>query len=223
MKLSTQTVSVLKNFAGINASLLVKQGSTLSTISPRKTILAKAEIGEAFPRDFAIYDLGQFLGVLGLFQEPEIEFGNTSCTVSGGTNSVTYHYADPSLITAPPAKEVPAPSGEKLVSFGLSWQTISEVLKAASILQLPEIVIQSKGDGSKTRFGTIDTKNASSNSLFLDVDHVSDTAFSMIINVDNLKLLQCDYTISFAARQVVHFAGAANVAYFIASESASQY
>ena len=61
MKLSDKTLALLKNFAGINQSILVKQGSKLRTISIAKNILAEVEITEEFPRDFAIYDLNQFL------------------------------------------------------------------------------------------------------------------------------------------------------------------
>ena len=69
MKLSDNTLTVLKNFAGINNSILVKEGSRLRTISVAKNILAEADIKEDFPRDFAIYDLNQFLNCL-LYTSP---------------------------------------------------------------------------------------------------------------------------------------------------------
>ena len=56
MKLSDNTLTILKNFAGINNSILVKEGNKLRTISVAKNILAEADITEEFPRDFAIYD-----------------------------------------------------------------------------------------------------------------------------------------------------------------------
>ena len=64
MKLSEKTFTLLKNFATINNSVLVKQGSKLRTISIAKNILAEATVNEEFPRDFAIYDLNQFLNGL---------------------------------------------------------------------------------------------------------------------------------------------------------------
>ena len=64
MKLSDNALAILKNFAGINNSILVKEGNKLRTISVAKNILAEAEIKEEFPRDFAIYDLNQFLNGL---------------------------------------------------------------------------------------------------------------------------------------------------------------
>ena len=70
MKLSTETISVLKNFSTINANLMVKSGSSLSTMSAMKNIVAKADVTEEFPSDFAIYDLNEFLSALSLFGNP---------------------------------------------------------------------------------------------------------------------------------------------------------
>ena len=56
MKLSDNTLTILKNFAGINNSILVKEGTSLRTISVAKNILAEANIKEEIHRDFAIYD-----------------------------------------------------------------------------------------------------------------------------------------------------------------------
>ena len=76
MKLSEQTVSLLKNFASINQNLQFKSGNKLSTISAQKNILVNAEIPETFPSDFAIYDLNKMLGVMNLFPDPEMDIGD---------------------------------------------------------------------------------------------------------------------------------------------------
>ena len=54
MKLSEQTVNILKNFSTINQNILVKSGSQLQTMSTMKNILGTADVSEAFPRDFGI-------------------------------------------------------------------------------------------------------------------------------------------------------------------------
>ena len=67
MKLSDKTINLLKNFSDINQSILFKKGNKLRTISVMKNIMAEAEVQEDFPKDFAIYDLTQFLrGVFGV-------------------------------------------------------------------------------------------------------------------------------------------------------------
>ena len=102
MKLSEKTLNILKNFSSINQSILVKQGNQLRTISVAKNILAEAEIKEEFPRDFAIYDLNQFLNGLSLHQDPEMDFSPDSyILIREGKHRVKYFYADPNVIISP--------------------------------------------------------------------------------------------------------------------------
>ena len=113
MKLSDSTLAVLKNFAGINNSILVKKGTQLRTMSVAKNILAEAEIPEDFPRDVAIYDLNQFLNGLSLHQDPNLDFTEDShITIKEGRRRVKYFYADPQVIIAPPEKEINLPTQE---------------------------------------------------------------------------------------------------------------
>ena len=76
MNLSNETVSVLKNFATINQNLVIKTGSSISTMSAMKNIVASAEVKEDFPTEFAIYDLNEFLASLSLFEKPSLDFKN---------------------------------------------------------------------------------------------------------------------------------------------------
>ena len=64
MKLSNETVSVLKNFSTINQNLVIKGGNKIATMSAMKNIVAKAEVLEDFPQEFAIYDLNEFLSAI---------------------------------------------------------------------------------------------------------------------------------------------------------------
>ena len=74
MKLSSDTITVLKNFSTINQNLQIGKGSSISTMSAMKNIVAKAEVKEKFVREFAIYDLNEFLSALSLFEKPDLTF-----------------------------------------------------------------------------------------------------------------------------------------------------
>ena len=138
MKLSDSTLTVLKNFAGINNSILVKQGSKLRTISVAKNILAEADISEDFPKDVAIYDLNQFLNGLSLHQDPNLDFTEESyLTIREGKRRVKYFYADPQVIISPPEKEISLPTED--VCFQLESVTLEKLLKAAAVYQLPDL------------------------------------------------------------------------------------
>ena len=48
MKLSENTVNVLKNFSDINQNILVKEGDILNTMSTMKNIIGLANVTESF-------------------------------------------------------------------------------------------------------------------------------------------------------------------------------
>ena len=132
MKLSTNTIQVLKNFASINQNLVIKEGNTISTMSAMKNIVAKAEVEETFPKQVAIYDLNEFLASLSLFKNPILTFEDSflNITEENGRKTVKYFYSDPSVVTSP-TKEITMPSNE--VTFMLTDADISEISKISEI------------------------------------------------------------------------------------------
>ena len=140
MKLTTETISVLKNFSTINANLMVKSGSSLSTMSAMKNIVAKADVTEEFLSDFAIYDLNEFLSALSLFGKPDLEFHDdfVIITEEGTSKSLKYWFSDPSVVTTP-SKEISMPSTE--LTFPLSSDTLNEITKAAAVIGVPDMAL----------------------------------------------------------------------------------
>jgi hypothetical protein len=101
MKLSNDTLTILKNFASINQGIVFKQGKTIKTISTNKNILAEANIAEEFETEFGVYDLNNFLTVLSLHkEEPNIEFGDKIAVISGlnGRSKLQYRFCEPSMV-----------------------------------------------------------------------------------------------------------------------------
>ena len=140
MKLSNETVAILKNYASINQNIQFKEGNTLSTISPQKNILSTTEIGEDIPSTFAIYDLNKLLGALSLFEKPELTVGEKQLTINGQSSRLNYTYGDPSMLVLPPDKNLEFPDPE--IKFKLSKETYDESVKAAQVLSLPEMVVR---------------------------------------------------------------------------------
>ena len=171
MKLSDKTLVILKNFAGINNSILVKRGDSLRTISLAKNILAEANIREEFPRDFAIYDLNQFLNGLGLHQDPELDFREDSfLSIREGKRRVKYFFADPQVITAPPEKTLTLPTQD--VCFQLDSVTLEKLLKAAAVYQLPDL--SAIGEAGVVKLVVRDKKNDTSNEFAIVVGETKD-------------------------------------------------
>ena len=220
MKLSDNSLTVLKNFAGINNSILVKQGTSLRTISVAKNILAEAEIKEEFPRDFAIYDLNQFLNGLGLHQDPDLDFTEQSyLTIREGKRKVKYFYADPNVIISPPEKEISLPSED--VHFQLESASLEKLLKAAAVYQLPDFCVV--GDGAKVKLVVRDKKNDTSNSYSIEVGE-TDKTFTFNFKVENIKIIPGSYDVLVSQKLLSQFTNSKyNLKYYIALEPDSTF
>ena len=221
MKLSDNTLTLLKNFAGINQSILVKQGNKLRTISIAKNILAEAEITEEFPREFAVYDLNQFLNGLSLHQDPDLDFTEDSyITIREGKRRVKYFYADPNVIISPPEKEIKLPSND--VCFQLETGALEKLVKAAAVYQLPDI--SAIGDAGVIRLVVRDKKNDTSNEYSIVVGE-TDEQFTFNFKVENIsKIVSGAYNVVVSRKLLSQFTNTKhNLSYWIALEPDSTF
>ena len=100
MKLSKNTLDILKNFSTINSNILVEPGNVIKTVSPVKNVMSQATVKEKFDCQFGIWDLGKFLGTISLFEDPDFSFDDKHVTISGSNGTkVTYYYSEPKLLT----------------------------------------------------------------------------------------------------------------------------
>jgi len=220
MKLTDSTLAVLKNFAGINNSILVKKGNQLRTISVAKNILAEAEIPEDFPRDVAIYDLNQFLNGLSLHQDPNLDFTEDShITIKEGRRRVKYFYADPQVIIAPPDKEINLPTQE--VCFQLESTSLEKLVKAAAVYQLPDLSVI--GANGEITMVVRDKKNDTSNEYAVNLGE-TDSNFEFNFKMENIKIIPGSYDVVISSKLLSEFTNTQyNLKYFIALEPDSTF
>ena len=220
MKLSDKTLTILKNFAGINNSILVKEGNQLRTISVAKNILAEANIEEEFPRQFGVYDLNQFLNGLSLHQDPEMDFSEESyLTIREGRRKVKYFFADPQVIISPPDKQITLPSED--VHFELESGALDKLLKAAAVYQLPDLCVV--GEAGVVKLVVRDKKNDTSNSYSVDVGE-TDKEFSFNFKVENIKIIPGSYDVVVSSKLLSEFKNSTyNLKYYIALEPDSTF
>lgn len=209
------TIEILKNFCSINKSLVIKPGNRLSTLSINKNILVYADVEEQFDSEMSIYDLSTFLGGLSLFEKPSIDTSKSNyVTVSdaAGRSKTRFFYADPDIITQPPAKEITLPSVD--VNFSIDANTLQQLQRAASVYQLPDLCLY--GDGEVMNLTVCDKKNDTSNSYSVQVGQTTEE-FCYCFKVENLKLLLADYNVTISSANVALFQGD-GIKYFIALE-----
>ena len=224
MKLSDNTISVLKNYSTINQNLMIKMGSTLSTMSAMKNIVAKATVEETFEKDIAIYDLNEFLACMSLFENLDLDFQDDFVIMRGeSNNSLKYWYSDPSVVTTP-KKELTMPETE--VNFDLDSKTLSEVQKAAAVIGAPDLCLENK-DTSSAVIKVTDKKNTTANdfAIEVDVDKTEESVpYKFWFKVENLKVIPSTYRVQVSSKSISTFVNEKlGVQYWIALEPESTY
>lgn len=219
MKISKDTLEILQSFAAINPNLVIKPGSVIQTISESNTILGVATTEETWPAEIGIYNLGEFNSTLGLFKDPDIEFGETTLKIKEGRLGVNYQYADPSILTSPKQDiKLPTP----LAVIALSASDIATLKKASSAFGLGTLVIKPKG--KKIIASIADPSNPKSNSVDLEVgDNLDESSFEIHIATLNLKIIPGDYSLELAKGISCWTHQSRDVKYFIALEKSSKF
>jgi hypothetical protein len=221
MNLSSDTISVLKNFSDINQNILIKSGNKVQTISTMKNILAEAEVSEKFESEFAIYDLPEFLRSVELFEKPELQFNGGSNVKIADTNSkqsIKYFFADKSVIVSP-TKNITMP--DKEVTFTLTKEVFAKLLKGVTTLNLPDVAVV--GDGKNIILKATDKKNKSSNEYSLNVGE-TDKKFTAYFKAENFKMISDDYDVAISKQKISHFVNRnKSIQYWIALEPDSEF
>ena len=222
MKISTNTLDVLKNFSEINQSILINKGKKLKTVSALKNILAHAEVEDDFPQDFAIYQLNEFIGVLSTMSNPDLTFHDKYVMLSQENGACTkYFYAEPSVVIAP-EKDITMPSED--INFTLLEKQYNDLLKMSSILQLNDILVKGCSRTGKIFLAVTNKKNDTSNDYSVQVGEGVSDPFKMYFKTENLKMVAGDYNVHISSKGISHFENMTiKLDYWIALEPDSNY
>ena len=214
--LSPNTLSVLKNFATINTSIVINKGNVLKTISNAENILATAAVEETFPQTFAIYDLNQFLAGMSLFDNPRLVFDNDNyVTIQGGRSRTKYYFSDPEItLKTAPNKKVNYPGSD--IQFNLTSSDISAILKAKGIYDIPDLNISTD---EEIVLSVRDNEVSTSNTYDMIVPGTFGGKHSLNLKVENIRLLQGDYQVGVSKHQITEWKNTAiDLTYYIALE-----
>ena len=191
MRLSKETYNILKNFAAINSNILIQPGNILKTVSAGKNIYVEAKVTEDFDVDVPIWDLNKFLGIISMFNNPDLEFHNTHVVITNGRSSVTYYYSEPSLLTVP-TREIKMPA--TVTRFDLEEKDLNEILKASSVLQVSDL--RMVGADGKFIISVDDSGQSTSNSFEIVIDeNYTGKDFEGTVNVSEMKFIPGSYSV----------------------------
>jgi hypothetical protein len=230
IKLSPQTLDLLKNFMSINASIKIDAGNTIRTMSEAKNLFASANIAENIPVPVAIWDLPRFLPMLRMFAEPEILFEENRMKIRDSgpekktKGKVTYWYADPSLLRSVPTSDPKAT--DVLANVTIPQEDLGSLVRSAEIMGLPDLVFEPNGV-DKLRVYAYDTSNGTGgdtstiNRFELEFDAPGTKADmpKTILKVELLKILPGNYEIEIRDKGISVFRNTGvDVTYFIAAK-----
>jgi hypothetical protein len=222
MELTDSVLQALKNFASINPNIVVEPGNVIRTISEGKNLFGKVTVDSEFPIKFGVYDLNEFLGVIGLVDSPRLSFEETHVNIgdSSGRSKIKYFFTNTDHLTTP-SKDIVMPSTD--VSFNIDNATLNQIKKASSALGHTELSI--RANNGSIALSVVDSANMTSNTFTIDVEGRYDTdQFNFIISIPNLKLLPGEYTVDISSKLISHFINKTTGAeYWIALEKSSTY
>ena len=201
-----------------NQGMVFKKGNSLRTISPSKAVLAEATIDEQFTREFGIYDLHKFLGILSMAKDnPSIDLGEEYVTVNS-LGKIRQRYSPSNLILSPPDKSINISNYD--VEVDLPSDKVDWIFSVASILKAPNIVF--RGDRNGIEIAAMDVKGEIVDDASTVVDGTASGEFQAVVKVENLKLIPGDYKVKISSKPVSLFQHQSKkVHYFVALEKDS--
>lgn len=203
MKLSEQTITILKNFASINQSIKFVAGNEIRTVSPQNHIVGKATISDLIPQDFAIYDLSRFLQCANLIGEPTLEFSDNYVNIVGDSNQIRYAFTDPTLITGA-NYEKQYQITKEIANVTITQSKLQKIKQAASVLGSTNIsLVGSDGDINLIAH---DLKNKSADRYKVFLGN-TDNKFTVVYGVDDFKMILDNYTLAVSDKTITQFTG----------------
>lgn len=193
MKLSENTIAVLKNFSTINKGMVLRSGKLQKQISEEGQLLAEVEIDEDIPADFGIYELSSFISNLNFFKTGEVDFEKDKATFKSENAKMTYFGAAPSLIKTPSKK---LPDFEPIAKFVLPSAVLTKAIGLADLNGFKYLSFT--GDAKKINMHVYspDSGTSTNSGVFSLGDNETGNPFKAVFKTENLRLLPGEYTIA---------------------------
>jgi hypothetical protein len=226
MILSVRTLQIIKNFAGINQSLIFPAGNFLSTSAVSESLAAYATIAEANENEFAIFDLFKFLNVMSVFDTPTLTYNGGKFLVieeadyTGGSENhlsqqVNYVVANKFDLNVK-SRGTPKKDLTYDANFLVTKTMLDTMSKAQNIIDAKNVVFE--GDGTKAWVTSQTKDNAATDVHTLVIGAAEGKPFKFYLNRDNFKLLPDNYKVGVSATNHVRFQSA-DVTYWISGKS----
>lgn len=190
MKMSKQTMETLKKVYEVNQSVkFIEDDKVIKVKSTDNTLLMHAPIEEAFPRDFHVYDLREFLSVLSIIQEPILDFSDPKflkIESEDKKQKLRYLESDEQFVKSYTDKEPNIPESDFIVN--VSEEQFASVMKAAQTMKLDFVGFVSDGSTiSLSAFNKNNGDESTTNNFSIDLIE-SEDVFKMFYKIDSQNI-----------------------------------
>jgi hypothetical protein len=213
--MSKQTIDVLKNMSQVHNSLIVREPNCIMTTNFEHNVIVVYDTGtdETFDKEFGLFDLREFLGVVSLFnpEDTEFDFKDKFVTVKDKHHRVEYAYTQMNLIKiGQNLKESARYKGfDRFDStFSLSHSDISRITKSATVMfggYIDDTTVQIKTGNGKGLAEVAAPEGGSRNNFRLRLADVEGSGKAEI-PVTNLMVCRGDYEVSIANDRLIKLA-----------------
>lgn len=144
--MKARTIEILKYFSEINKKMLFQEGDTLCIANVEGSVMANAKLPDNITRDFAFYDVTEFLGTYSLFDNPTLSFNEDYVTIKDDTkNKVKYYYSSSLGIANVYGMDIEGNKGSELATFTLEKSMLDTAKKACAVLGLGDFKLTVEG------------------------------------------------------------------------------
>ena len=218
MKLSKETLAVMKNFSTINQGIMLRPGNFIMTKTVNNVCYAEATIADTISEELGIYDLNSFLAIMNLVgddAEIEIDALTGNIQVSNGRIKINYPASDASVIVTP-KKPIQMPVAD--VIFELKADDLKQITRLSRQMNVTRIAVTTENGRLFIKGSDEIDKSNPKEAYALDVGAYEGTGqFNFIINLENMKLIDSDYKVLISSKGAVRFE-TTNLAYVVAVE-----
>lgn len=219
MKLSTNSIEILKSFSVINPGIILKKGRVQRTLCSEKVILAEVELEESFPVNFPVHDLNIFLANISLMNNPELTFTENNVIMRSENDDweLDYEASSASVIHAPPDKDLVMDKVD--VRLNMTSDTIQKIARISQINTWGHLTIS--GKKGVLKIITNDNANAGGGHASRPLSKYEGDDFSATFKVSNLKVIPDDYDVEIMLNGFAKFVSKNKpIKYFISLEAA---
>lgn len=205
VKLSKESVEILRSVSQVNNSIRFTEGSTVRTVSADESTIMIADIAEVFPQTFNIFDLSTFLNILTMpvMKDAELVFDDDKkVIIQAGRTKVRYYFSAPNFVMYPEGKTVELPSSD--LSLRMGENDMGQLVKSAPLLGHKMLEIRVRGGQVYLAATTPEVETSNDVEICVgDASGVQDVVYS--IRIERLNLLPGDYDVTVSASGLVEF------------------